>query len=90
MTNLNEVNINKLNQRSWGQGGFKMVTGTADQTDIKGMYYAVQFITDSTTTQFSIDNSTTQNATFKAGTVVYGNITRIKCSAGNVYILYKI
>ena len=84
------MNVNDLFNRQSASSGFKQVSGSAAQTAVSGTYFAVQFLTECTTTLFTAKNSVTINATtYAAGLVVYGDITAITCSADNVYILYK-
>tara|TARA_R110000851_G_scaffold117849_8_gene244891 strand:+ start:2563 stop:2820 length:258 start_codon:yes stop_codon:yes gene_type:complete len=84
------MNVNDLFNRQSAKSGFKQVSGTSAETAVSGTYFAVQFITECTTTAFTAQNSVTVAAvTYPAGVVVYGNITAITCSADNIYILYK-
>lgn len=84
------MNVNDLFNRQSASSGFKQVTGTAVQSEDPGTYFAVQFVTECTTSAFRFYNSETQDiTTFPAGLVVYGDVASIICSANNVYILYK-
>ena len=75
----------------FGNSGCVMIAGSAAQTSITaGTYYAVQFIKATTTSAFTMANSTTVAATaFPAGTIVYGDITAITGDTDGLYILYK-
>ena len=70
-----------------GAQGSKIVTGAVATT---GSFYAAQFITDCTPTVFTLaDGSGTYSAiAYKAGTIVYGDITAITPAAGETVILY--
>ena len=70
--------------------GVLMVEGTAAQSVSSGTYYAVQFITDCTTTAFTATNSTLINTLYPAGTVLYVDVLTITCGANEVYALYKV
>ena len=76
-----------LQDSAIGAQGSKIVTGATATT---GSFYAAQFITDCTPTVFTIaDGTGTYSAiTYKAGTVVYGDITAITPAAGETVILY--
>ena len=72
-----------------GRMGATVVKGAVATT---GVFYACQFIADTTPTVFTIGNSTGNFAdtiVYKAGTVVYGAITAITPDAAGVVILYK-
>lgn len=76
-----------LEDSAIGAQGSKIVTGATATT---GSFYAAQFITDCTPSVFTIaDGTGTYSAIlYKAGTVVYGDITAITPAAGETVILY--
>ena len=84
-----EILTNVLKRQSFGNDGIVMISGTAAQSVGSGTYYAIQFITTSTLTAFTMSNSTTIACAHKAGTVIYGDILTVTASAGDRYILYK-
>lgn len=83
-------NIDTSVKKGYALNGFLQVTGTAATTADPGTYWAVQFITDCTLTTFTVTNSTTvAGVIYKAGTIVYGDITAITAGASETYNLYK-
>ena len=80
-----------LEHSAIGAHGCKIVTGTEAVSVSSKTYYAVQFITDCRPTAFTMSDSdgTFSGVTYKAGTVVYGDILTITGGAGETYILYK-
>tara|TARA_Y100000015_G_C2376622_1_gene82843 strand:+ start:278 stop:529 length:252 start_codon:yes stop_codon:yes gene_type:complete len=77
-----------LEDSAIGAQGSVITTGTGATT---GSFYAVQFITDCTPTTFTVSDGTGTytGVTYKAGTIVYGNITAVTVAAGETFIAYK-
>lgn len=71
-----------------GRMGSVITTGTGATT---GSFYAVQFITDCTPTTFTVADGTGTytGVTYKAGTIVYGDITAVTVGSGETFIAYK-
>lgn len=77
-----------LEDTAIGNQGCVIQTGA---TAVTGDFYAVQFITDCTPTTFTVGNGTGTftSVTYKAGTVVYGDITAVRVGASETFIAYK-
>ena len=90
--NINDLYglFNGLVNKQTAANGILMIKGTAAQTPSAGTYYAVQFITDCTTTAFTATTSTLINTLYPAGTVLYVDVLTITCGANEVYALYKV
>ena len=81
--------ITDLFNRQNATAGIDTFNDATDRTFDSGTYYAVQFITDTVVQNLTIANSTTKTGTYPAGSVIYGDITRIQGTASDIYILYK-
>ena len=81
-----------LDNSAMGYMGSQIVTGTTAISVSAGTYYCVQFITDCTPTAFTMEGSTGtfSGITYKAGTIVYGDVLTITATSGESYILYLV
>ena len=87
----NNINQNAAIFKRQNGNGVMMINGDATQTVSSGTYYAVQFITDCTPTIFTATNSTIiTGVLYPAGTVMYVDVTSIKCGRSEVYSLCKV
>jgi len=81
-----------LDESAIGYMGSQIVTGATAISVSAGTYYAIQFITDCTPTALTMQGSTGtfSGITYKAGTVIYGDVLTITAAAGESYILYLV
>lgn len=87
---MKRTNKKFIDDTSIGANGCKMLTGGLESVD-SGTYYAAQFITDCTLSTCVIEGGegTFTGVLFKAGTVLYGDITAIRAGGSESLILYK-
>lgn len=87
---MKRTNKKFIDDTSIGANGCKIITAAAEDAQ-SGTYYAAQFVTDCTLTSCVIEGGegTFAGITFKAGTVLYGDITNIRPGVGESLILYK-
>jgi len=81
--------ITDLFNRQNATAGIDSYNDDTVRTFSAGTYYAVQFVTECVIQTLTMENSVTLATTYPAGSVLYGDITAITGTTGDIYILYR-